>query len=205
MFASQAIYLPEGKWNAVNEPAISSLQSDAVQSRWLGNLGRAWYADDIAAGKNSDTSVGTLRVGVYALVQTKSGSTAAPARGKACFFASASDMASYIVTPDGGATLDGRMAGVYISAPTKGYYCVIQICGLCTVLYTSSVTATDGTLVTLVSTSNVFDSYADGDTINTAGGNSGLKVVKGIAFEAPANDALKLAYIDPNFAWIYKL
>lgn len=204
-FASQAMMLPEGKWNAVNEPSPGSLVAPAVQPRWSGLIGRCWYADDIAAAQCSDTSVGTLRAGWYAMVQVLLTATQAPARGHACFWLTAANMASYIATSDGGATLDGRMVGVFISAPTKGNYCIIQLGGICTVQYAASVDATDGDLVSIVTTSFTFDSFADSGTVNAAGGTApSIKTIKGVALEAPANSALKLAYITPNF-WNFKL
>lgn len=200
------IMLPEKFWNDVNNPAICSLQTDAVQPRWQGLLGRCWFANDEQAQQMSDTSVGTLRAGWYAYVQTKSGSTAAPARGIPCVFATISDAGNYIVNPDISATTEGLFAGVYISAPTKGYYCIIQVGGLCTIKYRATVTSTNiGDTVQLLTATATFDALGDAVSSFTAGGGSstvvGLKNFHGTAVEAPTNAGLKLANITPNLGF----
>src|SRR5262249_24847516 len=115
-------FLPEGKWNLVNEPDPDSLVSAVVQSRWLGLLGKRWFATERDANIASDTATGTLHGGWYALVQTKSGSSTAPAKGIPAFFDTSanSGLQNSVVTPDAAAAIEGFFAGVYLSAPTKG-------------------------------------------------------------------------------------
>jgi hypothetical protein len=195
--------IPARFLNDANDVAPGSLVADAVQPRWGGLPGNLISLTETEANKLSDTAIGTLHVGCYQYVQTKSGSTAAPARGIPCFWDTLANnnYGQYIVTPDATAGKDGLFAGVYISAPTKGNYCWIQLQGLCTIKYRASVTdTTAGDLVILVTATNTFDALADAGTINTAGGAAGIKNVRGVAFDAPANAGLLLAWM--NFPFV---
>jgi len=189
--------LPEGKWNDVNEPDPGSLIAAVVQSRWLGLAGATWFAGEIEAVKCSDTVIGTLHTGWYRLVQTKAASTAAPARGIPCFYDAAGatnpGIQNSLVTPDTSAAIEGNYAGVYVSAPTKGNWCVIQVSGLMTCKYRATVTdKTIGNLVILVTNTLTFDALGDAGTINTAGGAAGVKNVIGTAYDTPTDAGLKL-------------
>jgi len=161
-----------------------------------GQLGKLYIADDADAARLSLTSVGTLRVGIYMAVKTKAGSSASPARGIGAFWDTSANggVAGAVVTPDMAAT--SSLAGIYINAPTKGNYCWIQVAGLVTLLCRSSVTTTTiGTLAVFTGlTTNTFDSIADAtDYLTTAGA---LKTIVGQWYEAPANDGLKLAWLN---------
>ena len=107
--------------------------------------------DDITAIGLSDTTVGTLYGGIYCYVGTLSSSTASPARGTAAFFRAA-DLPPAFAPPLFQVTADAQpsaaiptlFAGVFINAITKGNYGYIQIAGVCSVLYDSTVSGTLG-------------------------------------------------------------
>ncbi len=163
---------------------------------YAGLLGKLLTIDDAEALKLSLTTVGTLRAGTYMMVQTKAGSTAAPARGIGAFWDTSANngLGKYVVTPDMAAT--SSLAGIYINAPTKGNYCWIQTFGLGTLQCRSSVTTTTiGDIAVFTGlTTNTFDSIADAtDYFSTAGA---MKNLIGQWYEAPANSGLKLAWLN---------
>ena len=148
----------------------------------------------------------TLRAGAYMLVQTKAGTSAAPARGIAAFWDTNanSGFAKYVVTPDISATIISDFAGIYVDAPTKGWYCWIQIAGLTSLLCkTSSVTSNViGDLAVFTGlTTNTFDGVADATDYFTTSG--AYKRVIGTWEEAAVADAVKLAWIKNNVAKVY--
>jgi hypothetical protein len=147
--------------------------------------------DDMALVE-SDTSVGTLYAGKYMYVRTKSTSSASPARGLVAFV---DTLSSFQVTPDNGGVAAGEaeIAGIYVSAPTKGNYCWIQVSGKASVqCKTSSVTSNvknDTAVVT--TTTNTVDGVADGTTMTSLK----LKDKIGYFLEAPAADGIKLVML----------
>lgn len=103
--------------------------------------------DDTTALALSDTAVGTLYGGIYMYVGTLSTSTASPARGTVAFYRAA-DLPSavsglYQVSADAQATaaIPTLIAGVFINAITKGNWGWIQIGGVASCLFDSTITA----------------------------------------------------------------
>lgn len=124
---------------------IQSVPSGVQTSQGEQNIpGDAFFFDADAALALSDTvNIGTLYEGFYKFVQTKAGSTAAPARGKLCFWDSAVNDDLMQVTPDeSGTTGTGLLAGVYLNAPTKGNWCFIQVGGKCSIKFRTAITGT---------------------------------------------------------------
>jgi hypothetical protein len=108
-----------------------------------GMLGQKYAVTGLLAGSNPEstalslTSTGTLYGGVYQYVQFKSGSTAANIRGGVLFW---SDIANFVVTPDVTLATQGQIAGIGLFANTKGNYGYIQVAGLASILFKSSIT-----------------------------------------------------------------
>ena len=136
----------------VSAPAgVQTVQASATQP------GDRIVLDDATALALSDTSVGTLFGGVYMYVGTLATATASPARGT-CAFWRISDLPggatrSYTVSSDvqPNTLLPAYIAGVFINPTTssgsgvalvKGNFGWIQVAGVASVLYDTSLTAT---------------------------------------------------------------
>lgn len=151
-----------------------------------GQLGQVYTATFAQALALSKTSVGTLYGGLYQVVKFKSTSTTAPARGGLCFWEAPGT--TYTVTPDTTALLETNIAGVYVNAPTKGNFGIIQVGGLASVLFRSTVTdKTAGNIVLQLTTTNTADAIADATGTYISGGVKGIKNVIGSAYAAPAD------------------
>lgn len=181
-----ALYLVSGNLN--NEDNAYQ-GGDAGLAGVPGQLGQIFSATFTQALQLSKTSVGTLYGGLYQVVKFKSTSTTAPARGGLCFWEAPGT--TYTVTPDTTALLETNIAGVYVNAPTKGNYGIIQVGGLASVLFRSSVTdATAGNICLQLTTTNTADAIADGTGTYISGGVKGIKNVIGSCYAAPANSTI---------------
>jgi len=69
-----------------------------------------------------------LLAGTYKLVKVDSTCTITPARGLVAWWDASAALDSFIVTPDA-PTAATQMAGIFIGAPTPGYYCWILVQG----------------------------------------------------------------------------
>lgn len=126
------VALPSG----VTGPTVNATQS-----------GDRIVLDDATALALSDTvGTGTLYGGIYMYVGTLSTSTASPARGTGAFMRAA-DLPSalgglYQVTADAqpSAAVPTLFAGVFINAVTKGNFGWIQIGGVASLLFDSTIT-----------------------------------------------------------------
>lgn len=171
--------------------------TDIVGTRFQGMLGQVIILSQSEASKASLSSVGTLYEGAYQLVKLSSDIV----RGELLFWDTNANngLADYEVTHTVAATTMFR-AGVAICAGTSGQYAYIQVAGLATCLYKSSVTDTTiGNLVLQDSaTSPKVDAIADAGAFATA---LAVKRLVGIAYEAPANDGLKKVIM--NLAGFY--
>ena len=194
------IMLGEGYLNGGGSGFIGkNVSPDSLPSTdYRGLLGKIIVIDDAEALKLSLTTTGTLRAGAYMRVQTKSGSSASPAKGIGAFWDTSANagFGSKIVTPDISATVISDFAGVYVDAPSKGNYCWIQVGGLatlqCKASSVSSSVAGDVAIFTGLTT-NTFDGIADAtDHFTTAGA---VKKYVGTWYEAPVADLLKLAWL----------
>jgi len=188
----------KGKLNAVDDQYVGGPVNQLTGLPFYrGQLGAKLAVDHEHAADLSDTSVATLYGGIYRYVQTKAGSTAAPARGLVAFYATAADVQADVVTPDAPAN-DGCIAGIYISAPTKGQYCWIQVSGLAGVKFRASITrATPAAqcMVYVQSGTNVADQIEDNTNIT----ESVLRRVLGVAAETPVGAAIKLVELWERF------
>jgi hypothetical protein len=144
----------------------------------------------------SDTAIGTLYAGVYQYVQLLSTVTQAAVRGNACFWKTAANYEAGIVSSDGGATVEGRFAGVFINVISAGYFGWIQVEGEASCAFKSSVSdTTDGNAVRVTTTTFTFDSVADA-TANATYGTS--KGVVGTALEAAASSTVSKVLLKGN-------
>ena len=183
-FTKQADYLNAAYLNDVNDQTVGG-QIQSVPSNVPATQGQQTQPgdriilDDAAAYALSDTTIGTLYGGIYMYVQSTYVTTA-PAVGQIAFFRAA-DVGNFtptspITTPyvaDGDAqpttTLPGYVLGIYINAITKSYYGWIQIAGIASVLFDSTVTATTGGTLVNASTSAVVPSTAqNGEALTPA-------------------------------------
>lgn len=204
------IRLNSGYLNGGGAAAIGkSVNSSGLPGTDYGGLlGKIVIVDDIEAARLSLTTTGTLRAGAYMLVQTKSTSTASPIRGTACFWDTNanSGFAKRIVTPDISATVISDFVGIYVDAPTKGWYSWVQISGLATLLCKTSSVSSNliGDLCIFTGlTTNTFDGIADATDFFTSAGK--FKQVVGSWEEVPVADGLKLAFMKSNTARIFGL
>lgn len=151
MLTKQADFLTAKFLNDVNDAAaggvILSVPAGAPSPSVSQTLpGDRIVLDDITALALSDTAIGTLFGGIYMYVGTLSTATANPARGTAAFYRAA-DLPSavtnlYQVTSDAqpSAAVPTLIAGVFISAITKGNFGWIQLSGVCSCLFDSTIT-----------------------------------------------------------------
>jgi hypothetical protein len=192
--------------DTVNDPAPGlAVASFTGQNAFYGALGGAFSMDDAKALTLSSLT-GTLTRcygGLYLYVQTKAGSTTAPARGVPCYWDTSANSGAinYVVTPDATSTNITQMAGVYLGAPTKGNYCYIQALGLGPTLYKASPTDTTiGDIVFINSTNANFDANTNG---SATAAQQALKA--GVAYTIPVTAAVGLTWLQqggiivPNF------
>jgi hypothetical protein len=144
----------------------------------------------------SKTSVGTLYAGIYQYVQFFLTSTQAAVRGNAVFWKTAAHFETGIVDTDGGATLEGRFAGVILNVVSKGSHGWIQVEGEASCAFKSSVgDTTDGNAVIITTTTFTFNSVADATTDATYGTSKG---VVGVALEAAASSTVSKVLLKGN-------
>jgi hypothetical protein len=165
MLTKQAILLTAKYLNTVNDAVaggqIFSLPSGVQSPPYSQTLpGDRIVLDDVSAAALSDTiGTGTLYGGVYMYVGTLSTSTASPARGALAFWPTANLPAagspSYICSADvqPNTLLPAYIAGVFINQSTltptqtgvplvKGNYGWIQVAGVASCLFDSTLTST---------------------------------------------------------------
>jgi hypothetical protein len=141
----------------------------------------------------------TLHAGMYQYIQFKSGSTASNAASTAVVYATASDRANYIATPDVTANTQGQIAGWALGAVTKGNYGWIQIGGVANVKFKSSLGAATPAIGDMVILDQTPTNTAD---VPTQSGNPTyliLKSVVGVAQAAAVASASSLVQLSPRF------
>ena len=191
MFAD-SLFLSSGYLNAEDTVAQGGIAGLGGVPGRLGVIAK--YNREFALNL-SKTATGTCYAGLYQLVQFKSSSTAAPARGSAYFW---SDRANFIVTPDGSVASEGDFAGVGLMANTKGSFGVIQVAGKASVLFRATVTSkVNGQVVIQLTTTNTFDCIAEATGSYISGGTLGLKNIVGTALEAPTDGGINLISLRP--------
>jgi hypothetical protein len=171
-FTKQADFLTAAYLNDVNDSVvggqIQSVPTAVPATQGIQTLpGDRIILDDVTALALSDTTIGTLYGGIYMYVQATY-TTTAPAVGQIAFFKTA-DIGSttlpnsYIAYGDAQptTTVPSYVLGIFISAPTKGNYAWIQIAGVATVLFDSTVTATTTGHMVVAKSAAVVPSTAD--------------------------------------------
>lgn len=159
---------------------------EPVGTRMQGQLGGVVQHSNATALLDSYTTTGTLYEGEYQLVKL----TSNVSRGELVFWDSLANngINDFEVTHTVAATTMFK-AGVALCTGTSGEYAFIQISGLASCLYRSSVSdATIGNLVVQTSaTTATVDALADATSVNTA---LLFKQIVGIAYATPANDGV---------------
>jgi hypothetical protein len=175
-FTKQADYLTAANLNDVNDQTvggqIQSVPSAVPATQGIQTLpGDRIILDDATAYALSDTVVGTLYGGIYCYMQV-TWTTQTPAVGAVAFL-KAADLGNllptspattgYIVYGDAQPTtlVPSYVFGVFINVPTKNYYVWVQIAGIASVLFDSTVTATTTGGLVIAKASAVVASTAD--------------------------------------------
>lgn len=157
------------------------------QEIWL-NDAQAFQLTNPNGTTIKTTSAATaLRNGWYRRVQSKAGSTAAPAEGVAAYWdGSVDNLGNYIVTPDNNG---GIVIGYYLAAVTKGNYCWIQTSGVVWRKFTNPLTkvAVGGEMVSNIAATGLADVLADATAVTQAS----MQNFEGRALDVPTNGGLK--------------
>jgi hypothetical protein len=183
-FTKQADYLNAAYLNDVNDQTVGG-QIQSVPSNVPATQGQQTQPgdriilDDAAAYALSDTTIGTLYGGIYMYVQSTY-TTTAPVVGGIGFFKgtdvgnltpTSPNTTSYVSYGDAQPTVGNPayVLGIYINAITKNYYGWIQISGVASVLFDSTITATTtGSMVTAKATAVVPSTADNGVAITQA-------------------------------------
>jgi hypothetical protein len=170
-FTKQADYLDAAYLNDVNTATlggqINSVPSGVTATQGQQSLpGDRIILDDATALALSDTTVGTLYGGIYMYVNAVWTTRASVVGGIAYY--RAADIGSTTTTPYvayGDAqpltTVPTYILGVWINVLTNGYYGWIQIAGIASVLFDSTVSATTGGSTVIAKASATVASTAD--------------------------------------------
>jgi hypothetical protein len=172
MLTKQAVLLSAKYLNDVNDTVMGGVVSalpSGVQAPQASQTiaGDRIVLDDATALALSDTSVGTLLGGIYMYVQYKT-TTRSAVVGGIGFWKQADVGTNYIAYGDAqpATATPSFIAGIFISAPTSGNFCWIQIAGVANVLFDSSVTATTvGDMVSAKVSSTVASTADNGATV----------------------------------------
>ncbi len=178
-----------GLLNTVNDTVAGGESSISGAARYAAIVGQRIYQDHLSARYSTTAPQLSLYGGGFQYVQSKTGSTAAPAVGVPAFW---SDFENYIVTPDTTTTNVAKFAGVYLNAISKGNWGFIQIKGKVYALFRSTITAAtpaDGDLITIdYTTSGLFDDPTQSTSVTYAL----MKTVVGVALGAPVTNTTNL-------------
>lgn len=190
------LHLSAAQIDLINDSVVgASVASGTGASPYPGQLGGLLVVNETQAA--SLGSAFTLHAGIYQYVQFKSGSTTAPAKGTMMYYASQSDQALYRATPDVTAATSGLIAGVALSAVTKGNYGFVQVAGVASVLFKASITKTTPAIGDMVvvdgSSTNTADVLADATGVTWAT----VKLRLGKAVTLPVGAAISLVWLDP--------
>lgn len=185
----------------INDAFIGSGSSSGLGlSPYPGQLGAFMELTEAQAlTMSSVPATLTLHSGIYQYVQFKTGSTASNVAGQIVFYATAADRAAYIVTPDVTAATQGMIGGITIASVTKGNYGWMQVGGMASVKYKSSITAATPAIGDLVIVDQAPSNTADDPTQSGNPTYLILKSVLGVAFTLPVASALSLVGLTPRF------
>lgn len=182
---AQIIRITTGFLNTVDDvTAGGPVASGTGANQYQGQLGKTLELDAEGAAARSDTAVATLFGGIYQYIRTKAGSTIAPARGLvASRDPATAGFTDYVVTPDL-QTGNSLVAGIYLSALTKGQFGFIQVAGIADVQGIASFAETPavGDMV-LLATGAVMDNLAGATDVDPLE----MQAVIGVAEQVPAN------------------
>ena len=205
---NQSPKLPTGFLNSANGdpapglPLSTASASGSIIQPYAGQVGGKLTIDtNEAALPLSDPATGTLFAGVYQYVLFLSTSVAANARGQIVFW---SNRPLYTVTPDVTAATQGLIAGVTLSAITKGNYGWIQIAGRASVKFKTSLTAATPAAGDLLVLDQAGTNGVDDPTQSTALTPLQAKSQIGVASALPVGGsilAVDLAFF--NTGWAY--
>ena len=204
---NQSPKLPTGFINsaggdpAPGVPLSSSQASGSIIQPYFGQVGAKLSLDTTEAPSLSDPSQATLFAGVYQYVLFLSTSVAANARGQVVFW---SNRPAYVVTPDVTAATQGLIAGITLSAITKGNYGWIQIAGRATVKYKAALGAATPAAGDLIIVDQALTNTADDPTQSTALTPLQAKSQIGLASALPVAGsvlAVDLAFFQSGWAY----
>lgn len=179
---------PEGLLNQVNDAMPGGTQNSVAGIQVARDPGQLGVYAYLTAADALQRYGNVLLSGLYQYVQVDSGS-ATPAQGVVATFATLAKMESYIVTASPTAASQSFFAGIFLNAITPGNFGWIQVAGIATVQYKSTVGGTPaiGDIVAQDSTpTNTVVDFAQG----TAQLPSAAKLNIGTALTLPANSAL---------------
>lgn len=197
--SSNNVFIPPKGLNGGSFAKIGN-STDELGERYPGLLGATLVLDDGGALKYSDTSVGTLRNGVYQLVKLASNVL----RGQVVVWDTLANngTAEFKVTNAVSAT-SAAFAGIAICDGTSGEYCWIQVAGLATGKFaaTTSVALSSALVVDLNNSLPTLVALADGTSLTWLS----AKGFVGVAYESAAGSAFKLILMStgsfyPNIA-----
>jgi len=185
---------PEGLINQVNDAMPGGTQNSVAGiqvARDPGQLGSYYYLTALEAQMRFGNA---LYSGLYQYVQVLSTATAAPAQGVAAFWSSLTNAQNYIVTTDESAPDSGLFAGVFLNPVTKGNYGWIQVGGIATVQYKTTIAngapaIGDVIIIDTAGPSNKFDDPTAQSTAATIALTE-IKAIVGTAITLPANNSL---------------
>ena len=167
--------------------------------RFPGSLGAEIEADNASALKLSNTTIGTLFMGIYQLVKF----TTAITRGQLVFWDTLANngLADYEVTGTSTAASAFR-AGValFTDAAATGKFGYIQTAGLANMLYANAAVGTIGLEVLQASAANAANLTVN--TVNTivdatAVTAAEFRAMVGIAYETPTQNAVRRVLMNP--------
>ena len=205
-FTTQIIHAQGRYLNNCDDPLPGqplTSPSGSIVVGFDGQLGSKIAVSGLVQGSQSEatslslTTTGTLYGGVYQYVQFKSGSTASNAVGQILFWY---DVTKFIVTPDVTLSTQGLVAGIGLQSNTKGNYGFVQVSGLASVLFKSSITKATPAIGDLVivdqgggTPTNKADILADATNLTSLTAKSIIGMAYGTA---PANSTISQVLLD---------
>ncbi len=174
---SPIIRVSSGRLNTVNDTVIGGQAGIGSLSKFAGQLGKMLEVTQEQIGLLSSSAIGTLYSGIYQYVKFAASDTP-PVIGQGCFWQGT--FADFTVSTDsnGGLTNTPGVAGVFISVPTAGNFCFIQVAGIATLKFKAgglTVSAATGQPVIIAST-GLADSNAGTNVPNYVGTTIALPV-----------------------------
>jgi hypothetical protein len=178
---SQIIRVSTGQLNTVNDTVAGGQENTGmagtVGPKFGGQLGKILLVTSEQIALLSDSDIGTLYAGAYQYVQLASGDSPAAGIGEGLFWQGTPS--SFIVSTDsnGGFTNTPSVAGIYIGGMAPGNYGFMQIEGIATVRYASTLTVAAATgLPVIINAAGFADTNAGTNVPNFIGWSRTLPV-----------------------------